>query len=180
MKKTATTRDLARSGLLLALLCASAPLSIPMPFGVPLTLQSALVMVTAMTSTMRNGLLVVGAYLFLGAIGLPVFANATGGLVRFAGPTGGYLLGFLLAVVVIRATLPLHDPTTLRQVLACAAGGASIFALGMIWLILGHGMSLTAAFQSGCLPFLPLSALKIAFAVALRRALPPDLREPGR
>lgn len=164
--------ELARAGLMLALLCATAPVSIPMPFGVPLTLQSAMIMITAMCLSLRAATMVVLAYLGLGALGLPVFSNGQGGLAVFAGPTGGYLIGFLVAVTAIRLLLPPDGGSLLRRVFACIAGMSVLFATGLFWLVAGHGLTPRAAFLGGCLPFLPLTALKIAFAVALVEKLP--------
>ena len=80
--------------LFTAVITILAQFSIPLPFGVPLSLQSSAVILSTMLLGKRNVTLCVIIYLVLGAIGLPVFANFRGGLQAFVSPTGGFLLGY--------------------------------------------------------------------------------------
>ncbi|RZW12719.1 MAG: biotin transporter BioY, partial [Desulfobulbaceae bacterium] len=75
---------------------------IAIPIGpVPIVLQNLFVMLAGLLLGGRWGLTSVGVYLLAGAVGLPVFAGGTGGIGKFIGPTGGYLLGFAAAAYVI-------------------------------------------------------------------------------
>ncbi len=75
-----------------------ARISIPLPFSpVPITGQTLAVLLAGALPGSARGALSLGLYLFWGLLGLPVFAGGTGGLARLAGPTGGYLVGFIFA-----------------------------------------------------------------------------------
>ena len=67
---------------------------------VPVTLQTLAVLAVLMTTGGRRGTIAIAVYLALGAIGVPVFSGFKGGLAAFAGPTGGFLIGFLAAALV--------------------------------------------------------------------------------
>ena len=86
------TREAALTGVMAAGMAVCAWISVPGP--VPFTLQTMGVFLAVGLLGGRLGSLAVGAYLLLGAVGLPVFSGFSGGVASFAGPTGGYLVGF--------------------------------------------------------------------------------------
>ena len=88
------------ASLFAALTAAGAFLAIPIG-PVPIVLQNFFVFLTGLLLGPRWGSASVAVYLLAGALGLPVFAGGTGGIGRFVGPTGGYLIGYLPAVWVI-------------------------------------------------------------------------------
>jgi biotin transport system substrate-specific component len=147
-----------------ALLAISAKIQVPF-WPVPMTMQTFAVLVLGMAYGWRLAGASVLFYLAQGAIGLPVFA-AGGGIAYFAGPTGGYLLGFLLAAVAV-GWLAEHgwDRSPLRTLAAMLIGTAVIFALGLAWLATLIG--LPQAIGVGLVPFLPGEAVKIALATAI-------------
>ena len=83
------------TGVMAALLAVLTQISIPLPTGIPVTLQTFVVALCGFLLGPGLGALSVGVYLALGAMGLPVFAGFAGGLASFAGMTGGYLWSFL-------------------------------------------------------------------------------------
>src|SRR6478735_11328660 len=86
-------------GAAIALLWASAKIQIPL-WPVPITMQTYVVLVIALSFGLRLGLASIGGYVMLGVLGLPVFAGTPEkglGLAYLAGPTGGYVLGFVVA-----------------------------------------------------------------------------------
>ena len=83
------------TGVMAALLAVLTQISIPLPTGIPVTLQTFVVALCGYLLGPGLGTLSVGVYLALGAVGLPVFAGFAGGLASFAGMTGGYLWSFL-------------------------------------------------------------------------------------
>ncbi len=97
-QKTSLHR-LTLSALLSAIIAVSAWITIPGP--VPFTMQTAAVFLTALLLGTKYGLLSVSVYLTLGAVGVPIFSGFHGGIAVLIGPTGGYLIGFLLMVPVI-------------------------------------------------------------------------------
>lgn len=153
------------------LLTASAKIQVPF-WPVPMTMQTFAVLMIGMAYGPRLGVTTVAFYLAQGAAGLPVFAGtpATGlGLAYMAGPTGGYLAGFLVAAFVMGALAHRGwDRRLLTGLAAMIIGTGLIFAFGYGWLAVLIGPA--AAFKAGVLPFLPGAALKIALAAALLSA----------
>ena len=94
------TRDLGYTALSAALLCVSAWIAVPIG-GVPITLQTLVLCLSAGLLGAKRATFSVLAYLLLGIIGVPVFAGFTGGVAKLLSPTGGYILGFLAAAPVI-------------------------------------------------------------------------------
>jgi len=147
---------------------------IAIPIGpVPIVLQNLFVMMAGLLLGARWGLISVGVYLLAGAIGLPVFAGGTGGIGKFAGPTGGYLLGFAAAAYVIGFISQRGRGRIAVDVFAMIIGTLIIYGFGVPWLKVVTGMSVTKAAAVGMFPFLPGDALKIAVAIPIIKALRP-------
>ena len=147
-----------------AILTVSAKVQLPM-YPVPMTLQTYVVMVIAMAYGWQLGTATVGLYLLQGAIGLPVFA-AGGGFAYFLGPTGGYLIGFLVATLAMGWLAERGWDRRLWLVVpAVALGTLLIFALGVAWLSVPLG-SFERAVEAGLMPFLPGAAAKLVLAAA--------------
>ena len=157
----------------IGLLTASAKVQVPF-WPVPMTLQTLAVLLIGASYGARLAAATVAGYLAAGAAGLPVFATGAG-LAYMAGPTGGYLAGFLVAATLVGW---LADRGWGRSLLTAAAmlliGQAAIFALGTGWLaaLIGSEKALAA----GLMPFIPGEAVKTALAavllpVAWKRAL---------
>ena len=89
-------RDLCMIGLFTAVIVIMAQIVIPMPFGVPFTMQTFSITLAGIVLGSKNGAIASIIYIMLGAIGLPVFANFTGGWQSIIGPTGGFILSFPL------------------------------------------------------------------------------------
>lgn len=149
---------------------------------VPITLQSFAVALAAMVLGARRGALTVLTYLALIAIGLPVAAGYVGGLGVFAGPTGGFLVGFVPTALVVGALATWavrREVSVLRLVLAGIAGMPVLYVLGTAWLMAVTGMGLGAALGAAVLPFLVGDVVKNVLAAIVAagalRALP-DLR----
>ena len=156
------------------LLTVTAKVQIPW-WPVPMTMQTFAVLVLGMTCGPRLGVATVLAYLAQGAAGLPVFAGGAG-LAYLAGPTGGYLLGFVLAAGLTGWLAERgFDRSPARTLAAMLAGDALILGLGVTWLstLIGFEKALAA----GLLPFLSAEAFKIALASAV---LPGAWRLLGR
>lgn len=169
-KKAWTTREVVFAGLFAALTAVSAQIAIPF-FPVPFTLQVLAVLLTGAVLKGRAAALSQGIYLVMGAIGLPVFQGRSGGFHAFLGPTGGYLVGFLLAAWIVGRLMEKEgDPRALRGALAMAAGLAAIYIPGVAVLTLHLG-SFGTALLTGCLYFLPADLLKAAVAYTVARGL---------
>ncbi len=150
------------------LLTLSAKIQVPF-WPVPMTMQTAVVVIIGMAYGWRLGGATVALYLAQGAMGLPVFAGTPEkgiGLAYMMGPTGGYLAGFLAAAVVV-GWLAEHgwDRSFVRALAASLLGTAVIFGLGVPWLAVLIGPAKAIAF--GLTPFLAGAALKIALSAAV-------------
>ncbi len=135
---------------------------------VPITGQSFAVLLTGALLGSRLGAAAVIAYLIEGAIGLPFFAGGGAGLVRFFGPTGGYLVAFPAAAFVVGAFAE-HDwdkryPTA---VAAMAIGSAVILLGGWAWFTIVTNTPPVMAFKLAVWPFLAGDVIKIALAAAV-------------
>ena len=162
------------AALMAALTATGAYIAIPIG-PVPIVLQNLFVMLTGLLLGGRWALISVGTYLLAGAVGLPVFAGGTGGIGKFVGPTGGYLLGFAAAAYLIGLIAEKGRGRVAVDILAMVAGTLVIYAFGVAWLKVATGMTLTGAASAGMLPFLIGDALKIAAAVPIARTLRPML-----
>ena len=143
-----------------------AQVSIPVPGSpVPITGQTLAVVLTAATLGPVRGLAVELAYLLVGLIGLPVFADASGGVHVVLGATGGYLVGFIPAAYLIGlAAKHGADRTPWKAVPLFAAGQAVIFAVGVPWLALAAHLDAQHALAAGFYPFILGGIVKAVIA----------------
>ena len=149
------------------LIALSAKLQIPF-WPVPMTLQSLAVLLAGLCLGPCLGGLAVAAYLLAGAAGLPVFAGTRSGLAVLTGPTGGYLAGFLLAVLLVGALAERgwgRRPG--RIAAAMLLGHVAILLPGAAWLTRLLGPH--TAWASGLAPFWVGTLVKTALGVVLMR-----------
>lgn len=166
-----SSQDIARCGLCCALLAVSAWVSVPIG-PVPFTLQTLVLAMLPGVLGGREAVLTVAAYLILGIAGLPVFSNMMGGLGVIAGPTGGFLWGFLLGMVAaVRIEALEGVPALPREVLSRSALLVISYVLGTAQLVIVGSMALPAALAVAVLPFVVPDIVKAAAGVALARAV---------
>lgn len=147
----------------------SAQLYVVLPFTpVPITGQTFGVLLVGAGLGARRGALAMVLYLAIGAIGLPVYTEASGGVEVLRGATAGYLVAFPIAAAIAGAASRRGwDRTPLGAAGAFALGSAVIYLLGAGWLATGVGMGLPAAVASGVVPFVIGDVVKAALAGAL-------------
>jgi biotin transport system substrate-specific component len=160
-----------------ALLIISAKVKVPF-YPVPMTLQTFAVMAIAAAYGSRLAVATVLVYLAEGLVGLPVFTNtppAIAGPAYFLGPTGGFLVGFVVAALIVGIAADRnHDRSPVRLFLYMLVADIVLFALGFIWLAWfaqlssgANGLGLASAWSNGVLPFLLADLVKIALAACL-------------
>ncbi len=165
------------TGLSAAVLCMIAPFSVPLPFSpVPLSLTNLVIFVSVYSLGMKIGTLSVLIYLSLGAAGLPVFSSFSGGLGKLAGPTGGYLVGFIFLALIQGCMLKYFAGKRSAAVAGMLLGMAVCYSFGTAWLSWQLDQSFFASLSIGVLPYLPGDAVKIAAAAAVG----PKLRQAIR
>lgn len=134
---------------------------------VPITGQTLGVLLLGAAYGLPLGLVSVGAYVLLGAVGLPVFAGGESGVAYMAGPTGGYLVGFALAAALLGyLSRRGWDRSVASCALAMLLASVAIYLPGVTWLKLSLGLSWPAAVAAGLTPFLIGDAVKLALAAA--------------
>ena len=149
------------------LLAMSAQFAFRIPISpVPVTGQTLVVLLIGMVYGSRLGAATVLAYLVEGGMGLPVFANGTGGWPVIMGPTGGYLIGFVVAALALgRLAERGMGRGLVSTAFAMAIGTIIIYAFGVSWL--GQFIGVGKAFAAGVMPFLYGDALKLIVAAGL-------------
>lgn len=165
------TRTLTRTALFAALTAAGAFIRIPLGYS-SITLQFFF---TAMAGCLLGpvwGPVSQTVYVALGLIGLPIFTQG-GGLTYLLQPTCGFLIGLIPAAWVIGLLTARRPPYPVRTALACLAGLAVLYAVGLPYMAvilnqyMGKAMDFSAILWAGMLPFLPGDMLKIAVTAAL-------------
>ena len=144
------------------LLTLSAKISVPF-FPVPMTLQTFAILMICASGGLHLGISTIATYLVLGAMGVPVFASGAG-IAYILGPTGGYLLGFLVAAFLIGVGVRHgYDKKLLPCLAIMAAAVGTIYLCGWLWL--GNIIGYEKAWIVGILPFIAGDVLKTFLAV---------------
>lgn len=159
------TKFLTLTGLMTAVICIVGPLSLPLPVSpVPVTLTNFAIYIAVYVLGPKAGTVSCLIYLCLGAAGLPVFSAFSGGIGKLAGPTGGYLIGFLF-LALIQGILMLRFPgKNAAAVTGMILGTAVCYLFGTVWLAGQMHLTFRAALAAGVIPYLPGDAAKIIFA----------------
>lgn len=149
-------------------IAAMAQIAIPVPGSpVPVTGQTLAIYLIGTTYGARLGFITFATYLLAGVAGAPVFAAATGatshGLARLTGATGGYLIGMLVATLVLGALADRKaDQKFKTSFPALIFGSAIVFAFGLTWLRSSLDLTWTQTISAGLTPFIFGEAIKIA------------------
>ncbi len=168
-------RMMVYTALMAAMTAAGAWIAVPIG-PVPIVLQNLFVFLAGLLLGSRWGTASVAVYLLAGACGLPVFAGGMGGIGRFAGPTGGYLVGYLPAVFLL-GLISEKRPGVLFDVIGMILATVVIYGVGTAWLHTLTGMTWPKTLAVGMIPFLPGDAVKIIAAAGIARALRPMVRK---
>lgn len=160
------TQQITHIGLVTAVLCILGPLSIPLPFSpVPISLTQFGVYLAVYALGRRNGTVSVLLYLLMGTLGLPVFSGFAGGFGKLAGPTGGYLLGFVVLAFVLATFVDKDVHSVKGAAVGMVIGNAAVYLLGTAWLAFVTGMDFVAALAVGVVPYLIFDTVKAVLAV---------------
>lgn len=166
MNKT-KTYHLTMMGLMTALTCILAPLTIPLPGGVPLSLTNMIICLTVYLLGGKRGTICCGLYLLIGLVGLPVFSGFAGGLGKLAGPTGGYLIGFLFMAMICGLFLHLGKGKLWMYALGMIVGIAVDYAVGSIWFMAVTRMRLMETLIACVFPFIIVDLGKAAAVIVV-------------
>lgn len=165
--KKASVRGIVYAAMFGAMTALGAYLTIPIQ-PVPVTLQSLFANLAGALLGGYLGALSQVIYVLLGVMGLPVFAGGKAGLGVLLGPTGGYLIGFVIGTYLTGKIIELKKkPGFILILIAMLAGNLVIYGLGITRLAIAARLSLAKAVAVGVIPFLPGDALKMIAAASL-------------
>ncbi len=173
MKPKYSVRDLILISLFAALTAVMAYVSIPLPFSpVPLSGQTFAVMLAGVLLGARKGAFSQIIYLLLGVAGIPVFAGGYAGISRLAGPTGGFIWGFVIGAYIIGKLVEGEKcPSMARLVAAVVVGGIiAVYLPGILQLAYVTGMAGRQA-AVAMLPYIPGDLVKVAAASVLAKQM---------
>ena len=167
------TKRICMIGIFAALMAVCAWITIPGP--VPFTLQTFAVFLAILSLGGRDGFISILVYILLGAVGLPVFSGFRGGVGVLLASTGGYLVGFLLAALLM---MLFEKKGLTARILSAAGAMVTYFAFGTAWYAVvytagGKAFSLTAVLMACVVPFVLPDILKIALAFVIAKRIKP-------
>lgn len=149
-----------------AITCILAPFSVPIPISpVPISLTNLVLLISVYVLGWKDATVSFLIYLLIGAAGLPVFSGFAGGLGKIAGPTGGYLVGFIFMTIIAGLFVGHFPDRRSLIVIGMALSTAVTYLFGTAWLAFQMEIPFTAALSIGVLPYLPGDTAKIILAV---------------
>lgn len=161
-----TTKDMCGIAIMTAITAVFSQISIPMPLGVPMTMQTFAVTLAGVILGAKNGAVSMAVYLLLGAVGVPVFAGFRGGVQSLVGPTGGFLLSFPLMAFLIGTGVKLRKKKGMF-LLFLVLGTVSNYAVGVAMFCIVMKASVWTGISACVLPFVPTAVIKAAAASIL-------------
>ena len=178
-----STAELCQIAVFTAIIAILSQLSIPMPAGVPMTLQTLIIPLAGIILGRRKGTYATLLYLLIGAIGVPVFSGFSGGLGVLLGMTGGFLVSF----PILSYTAGLGDELGRKGsandkvksgyyilLVAFLLLGATInYVFGTVWFMVATGSDFLYSFTACVVPFIPTAIIKIIIVAVLG----PELRK---
>ena len=168
-----SVRDIVRIAVMTAIIALCSILSIPMPLGVPITLQTFALFFVLEFSGGKNGTVSFLLYALIGALGAPVFSGLASGIGYLAGPTGGFLIGFVFSCLIFWAFEKKIPEKRRTHYLVVALSMAACYVSGTVWFAASSksGVSFASAFAACVLPFIIPDIVKIALAVIVARRI---------
>jgi biotin transport system substrate-specific component len=152
-----------------ALTAIAAQVSVPL-WPVPITGQTLAVLLVGSSLGALRGTLSMVFYAVLGMVGLPIFSDGSHGFSVIAGPTGGYIVGFIFAAALTGwLAQRAWDHRILGAILSFAAGSVVTFAIGLPWLAFSLGLNLEQTLQGGLYPFILGGVIKALLAAGIIR-----------
>ena len=158
-----SVRDICYSGLFAAVIAIMAQISIPMPGGVPMTMQTFAITLAAVVLGAKLSTVSCVIYLLLGAVGVPVLANFSGGFDKFIGPTGGFLISFPLMAFIIGWGADHRHAFRGAYVIALIVGTIANYVVGTAMFCVLMNSSIAA----GVTAFIPTAVIKAVLATVI-------------
>lgn len=170
-------KTLILTGMMTAVTAVLSQIQFPLPSGIPVTLQTFAVALTAYVLGWKMGAASVGIYILLGSIGVPVFAGFNSGVAVIGGMTGGYIWGFLIMALFCGLAYTQKNPILLAALSLTGLAGCHI--PGVMQFALLTNRSMTEAFLLASAPYLAKDIVSIAAAYFAARAVRTSLHAAG-
>ncbi len=178
MEKKLTTYQMAVTALMAAVMCVLGPLTVPIG-AVPISLANFVICLTAWLLGPKFGTLSVAVYLCIGLIGVPVFSGYGAGLAKLAGPTGGYLVGYLLLALIGGLFIEKSSGNPVVSGIGLVLGDAACYVLGTAWFVFQMQCELGYALSVCVYPFIALDLAKIVVSCVVGALLRKRLVQAG-
>ena len=178
MEKKLTTYQMAVTALMAAVMCVLGPLTVPIG-AVPISLANFVICLTAWLLGPKFGTLSVAVYLCIGLIGVPVFSGYGAGLAKLAGPTGGYLVGYLLLALIGGLFIEKSNGNPVVSGIGLVLGDAACYVLGTAWFVFQMQCELGYALSVCVYPFIALDLAKIMVSCVVGALLRKRLVQAG-
>ncbi|MEG0240167.1 biotin transporter BioY [Anaerorhabdus sp.] len=162
------TKPLIQCALLAGAIAICSQIQIPLPM-VPINLALLAVHVAGIVLKPKYAILTVLVYIALGFIGLPVFSNFSGGAQVLFGPTGGYILGYLLDAILISYGMQKLKFSLQTVLILCIIGTLGCYIFGTIWFMIITQTALPLALVYCVIPFIPGDMIKAILATLLAK-----------
>lgn len=176
-KKGVTTKTMALVGVMVALCCILAPVSIPIG-PVPISLSLIAVYLSAYVLGALKGSLAVLVYILIGFAGLPVFSGYTGGAAKLFGPTGGFIASYVLMTLITGFFVEkFRNRKAFLQIVGMLLSLAVCYALGTSWFSMQLGKGIEESLKICVYPFVLIDIAKIAFCFILGDGVRKGLQE---
>lgn len=159
-----TVRDMSKISVMTALMCVLGPLTIPLG-PIPFSLLPMMVSLSVCVLGTKNGSAAVLIYLIMGAAGLPVFGGYSGGLGVVAGPTGGYLVGFIFMAFAGGVISDIRPESEVLRFFGLCCGLFVLYQFGTLWFCHLTGWTYRRALAVCVYPFVLQGVSKIFLAV---------------
>ena len=178
MEKKLTTYQMAVTALMAAVMCVLGPLTVPIG-AVLISLANFVICLTAWLLGPKFGTLSVAVYLCIGLIGVPVFSGYGAGLAKIAGPTGGYLVGYLLLALIGGLFIEKSNGNPVVSGIGLVLGDAACYVLGTAWFVFQMQCELGYALSVCVYPFIALDLAKIVVSCVVGALLRKRLVQAG-
>ena len=154
------TYDMIKVSMLTAIICVCSIITVSIG-PVPINMALLGIFLSVGLLGMFKGFLSVALFIAIGAFGLPVFAGLKGGFSVLAGPTGGYITGYLLAAAVAGLGIKLFKNREVMIILFMTAGLFICYLFGTVWFVASTNSDVPYAISVCIVPFVPFDAAKI-------------------
>lgn len=170
-----SVQDICMIAFMTAVTAVMAQISIPMPFGVPMTMQTFAITLAGVILGSKKGGISILIYVLIGLIGIPVFANFSGGIQCLAGPTGGFLISFPIMAFLIG--IGADSKNKWMFILFVILGTLANYVIGLVFFCLIMQSSIGAGLAACVVPFLPTAVIKAVIASTLGIQIQKRLRQ---